>query len=88
MMRVRLLTLVVGGFSPEDGVNRVGYIFEALRRKAHEAEEASVLAQSDLQARSFTGNDPQSEVLLTQLKELIEENNRVGSVLQVRRYLC
>eukprot|EP00035_Acanthoeca_spectabilis_P039976 m.66376 g.66376 ORF g.66376 m.66376 type:complete len:238 (-) comp9813_c0_seq1:261-974(-) len=69
-------------WSPEDGVNRVGYIFEALRRKAHEAEEASVLAQSDLQARSFTGNDPQSEVLLTQLKELIEENNRVGSVLQ------
>jgi hypothetical protein len=64
-------------------VNRVDFIFEALRHKMQEAEEACVLAESDLEARSFNGSDPQSEALLTDLSDLIEENTRLGKVLQV-----
>eukprot|EP00038_Savillea_parva_P015887 m.15214 g.15214 ORF g.15214 m.15214 type:complete len:218 (+) comp3241_c0_seq1:75-728(+) len=65
-----------------DGVNRIDYIFEALAHKVREAEEACALAEADLEARSFTGQDPASDALLRQLADVIKENTKVGSVLQ------
>ena len=65
-----------------DGASRVDEVFEALLLKATSAEEAAVLAESDLEARSFNGTDPASVALLEHLAALIRENARVGAVLQ------